>query len=322
MAKQPVQQTQSVPIIKERPQAQLQDWLAMAALILIWGTAFAFIKIAVTDLSPGIIVFSRLALAGLVLLAYALLSGARLPPLNNFKHPAWLGIFLVAFFGNSLPYFLIAWGQKWVDSGLSAVLIGSMPLWTLILTHFVTADEKLHLRGIVGVIFGIAGIMVLFGPTVLTNLGGANFPAQLAIFFAGFCYAVSTIAARKYSHDDPIGGAATMNCLAALLALPVAIFVAPDWTATNANAWLAVLALAVGSTGIASILYLRTAARAGANFIAMGNNLTPVCAVITGILLLGERLHWSAFVAAVLIIAGVAIAQSRPSRRQVTASRA
>lgn len=280
----------------------------MAVLIVLWGSAFALIEIAVRDLSPAVLVFCRLLLGGAALALVARLSGARMPSPLQWREPAWRGVFMVALFGNALPFVMVAWAQKEVTSSLSAILVATTPIWTTTFAHLVTPDEKMTPLSLLGTVIGFAGVVVLVGPASLADLGGPTAAAQFAVLGAAVCYSVSTLSARALPAADPLGSAASMNLLAAAMVAPAALWLQPDWTGP-VSAWAAMAGLALGSTGIAAVLYLRTAARAGANFIALGNYFVPVLASVIGWLAFRDQLSANVYIAAAMILFGVWLAR-------------
>jgi drug/metabolite transporter (DMT)-like permease len=141
------------------------DLLAVALfLILVWGSAFTMIGVAVRTLSPEWLVAYRMIVGAIIVILYAQIIGHKLPPLRDSR---WIWYFAIGTIGASLPFVFIAHGQKTVDSGLSAILIGTMPLMTIVLAHFFT-DEKLNRWKLIGFLMGFIGIVILFLPKELS----------------------------------------------------------------------------------------------------------------------------------------------------------
>ncbi|MEO1198183.1 MAG: DMT family transporter [Pseudomonadota bacterium] len=171
-------------MIQQRPGPL--DYGLMVALAAIWGGSFMGIKIAVAEIPPLTIGAGRVMLATLVFLTIVRLSGRSLP-----RRPAsWALMLAVGLVGTTLPFFLIAWGQIVVDAGPAAILMAGVPLYTLVLAHFFVAGDRLSPGKVIGLVFGLAGLVVLVGPENLARLGDDTI-RQLAIAGAALCYAVT-----------------------------------------------------------------------------------------------------------------------------------
>ena len=150
--------------------------LYLAVLSSLWGSSFMLTKVALHDLPPTTIVAGRIALACVVLVCILVARGVRLPR----DLGTWLWFALLGLTGTVLPFLLINLGQVHVDSGLAAIIVGATPLFTILLAHTLTLDERMTARGLSGVLAGLVGIVVLVGPAALGGLG-VNLWAQLAI---------------------------------------------------------------------------------------------------------------------------------------------
>ncbi len=139
---------------------QLQDWLALFALVAVWGSSFMLTRVALDSLAPEVVVFVRLAV-GAALLALLWLLTARNA---SFRALPWTDLALFAFLGNVAPFFLITWGQQHVDSGTTAILLAVMPLLVATLAHFLLPDERLTLARLVGLLIGFIGVIWVVGP--------------------------------------------------------------------------------------------------------------------------------------------------------------
>jgi len=285
----------------------LMDWAALVLLTVLWGSAFAFIKHGVETLPPGGLIFVRIALAALLLAGWALLRGHRLPALSDKR---WLWFAGLGFFGNTLPFYLVSWGQQYIDSALAGILVATMPLATVAMAHVFVPGEHLTLRRLAGVFTGFAGVVLLLGPAALTDLGGADVWAQLGVVAAAVCYGINAILARLIPPTPPSVSGAGMLICGALFALPVGLFELAQAGPVAPTAWLAVIWLAAGPTALASVVLMQVAGTAGPNFLAIANYLTPIAAMITGVLI-GETIGWHAVLALAVILTGVWLARKR-----------
>ena len=146
-----------------------RDWIGLAALVLMWGTAFVFIRLGVETIPPEGVAAGRIASAALLLCAAVRLSGLRFPRLGRI----WLHFLVLGIVGNALPFFLIGWGQERVDSGLSATLMAVNPLVTLVLAHRFVPGERMTPGRTAAFLVGFAVIVVLIGPEALREFGGS-----------------------------------------------------------------------------------------------------------------------------------------------------
>jgi len=288
---------------------RLTDWGLLLMLTVLWGSAFLFTKIALGAIPPQLVVAGRLIIASLLLVPLALVFRRRLPPNGRL----WMYLLLIAFFGNLLPFWLIAWGQKFIDSGLTGILFAITPLATLSLSHYLVPGERMtHLR-ISGFLFGFAGVLVLMGPEALIVLvnGKGNLIPMLAVVGGSVCYAISAILARLRPPSDTLSSAASTTLLAAFL---MVIFVLPMGRAEIVQApttleLTSVAILGIFCTALAAILYFRLVTSEGPAFVSQINYLLPLWAVFIGVLFLGETLETSHLVALGLILGGIILAQ-------------
>ncbi len=287
---------------KPRP----SDVLLLCLLAAMWGASFPAVKVAIAYLSTTSMVALRLIVGMIVMTGLAFFLGRR-PKLDR---ATWITYVAVAAIGNLLPFLLIAHGQRFIDAGLGAILMATMPLATIVLAHLFTRDEKLTLRGVAGVLIGLAGILVLVGVDALKGLG-ADVLGQLALTAAAMCYALHTLLARRMSGTSPFTNAAIVLALAA--GMGVALMLATEGPPPDLplKAALAILFLGAFSNGLAYLIYFRLTGTVGVAFTAMTNYLVPVMGVMWSALILGEVPSIRAIFALVLILGGVAVAHLR-----------
>ena len=262
-----------------------------------------FIKVAVQTITPITLSFSRVALAALVLAVYGLVRGNALPKDGK----TWLAACVVGFLGNALPFSLIHWGEQYVDSSLTAILMGVMPVAVAMMAHFATDSDPLTKRRALGIAVGFFGLIVLIGWEALGGIGAAIL-AQVAISSAALSYAVTTIFVRRVTHlTGHTMAVATLIC-GSLILMPVAftfeqpLALSPDWPSL-----LSLVMLGVFSTGIATLMYFRLVRSLGATTFSQINYLIPMMGVAWGALILGEQPGVREGIALVFILTGVAL---------------
>lgn len=279
----------------------LDDWALLLLLSLMWGTAFTFTKVAVTALPPAVVVVSRLAVGAALLLVAIRFTDLRLPPWGWI----WARFTLLAVFGNALPFFLITWGQRGIDSGLAGTLLASMPLATLFLAHFFVVGERLTRAKTAGFTLGLFGVGLLLRPDVSATPGNLH---QLAVVAGALCYAVNAVLARRMPAVHPAISTAATLTLATFMVLPAAVFALVGATSPPPRAWFALLWLGVVATAAATIVYFRIIASAGPTFLSLINYLIPVVALLAGMAVLGEQPGWGTVFPLGVILAGLALA--------------
>jgi drug/metabolite transporter (DMT)-like permease len=168
------------------------EWGLLVTLSILWGGSFFFQKVALAALPPFTVLLARVGLAAAALGLGVRVTGHRLPPLGR----AWAAFAIMATLNNVIPFSLILWGQTRIASGLAAILNACTPLFTAVLAHFVTADERLTPRRIAGVLLGLAGVVLMIGPDTLGGLGH-DVAAQLAVLAAGVSYACAGIFGQR-----------------------------------------------------------------------------------------------------------------------------
>jgi len=282
-------------------------WLLIVALSIVWGGSFFFVEVALRDLPPLTVVLGRVGLAAAVLLIVIRATGQHLP-----RDPGlWLAFLVMGALNNAIPFSLIVWGQVHMDSGLASILNATTPLFTVLLAHAVTADEKMNAGRMAGVLLGLAGVAVLIGPEALSGLGTAGL-AQIAVLGAAASYACASLYGRRFRDLSPAIPAAGMLCGSTLLVLPMALVVDRPWTLSPSVDTIASLAgLAVLSTALAYFLYFRILTLAGSTNLMLVTFLIPVSAILLGTVFLGERLDGSAIAGLGLIFAGLAAVDGR-----------
>ena len=255
----------------------------------------------------------RTVIALCMLLPIMITQGARLP--RDIK--SWYMGFVLAVFGLALPFFLIGWGEKRVESGQAAILMAVMPIATIALAHFFARGDQFHWRKLVGILLGFFGVLVLVGPEALKGLGGQIWH-QLAIAGAAICYAINAIVTRNLpSGGTLIGRAVMVMTCGVAISLPSAILLDGATAVFDASAesiWIT-LYMGVLPTGLATLIYFYIVEAQGPSFFSFVNYLNPVFGVLWGAFLLSEIVHLEAVLALVAILIGVAISTWAPKTK-------
>lgn len=286
------------------------EWVLLIALSILWGGSFFFVGVAVAELPPFTIVLLRVALAAIALHLALRALGVAMP----WNRDAWLAFFGMGLLNNAIPFSLIVWGQTQIASGLASILNATTPLFTVLVAHVLTADERLTRARLAGVLLGIAGVVVMIGPAAMADLG-RDVLAQLAVLAAALSYACAGVFGRRFKRMAvaPLATAAGQVSASSLLILPLALMVDRPWTmpVPGVTALAAILGLALLSTALAYYLFFRILAAAGAVNLLLVTFLIPVSAILLGCLVLGEVLTLAQLAGMALIGAGLAAIDGR-----------
>jgi len=283
----------------------------LIALGAAWGSSFMFVALALEALGPTEIVAGRLAIGAAALTALLFLRGEGLP-----RRPRdWFFCFAIAVVSNLLPFTLISWGQQSVPSSMAALLMATGPLVSLVLAHLCFADDRITLQKLAGLALGMAGIVLLIGPSALEGLG-AQLLGQLAIAGAACCYAVGGIVVRfSRGGQSPLQLTGGSLLIAALLSLAIAIGEGETaLAALSVEPLLAVVVLGLLSTAGANFLFVNLVQAAGPSFAQMVNFLVPAFGLFFGWLFLAESLKLTSWLAFFMILSALWIV--RRARRK------
>lgn len=294
-------------------------WALLLALSILWGGSFFFNGVAVRALPSFTLVWLRVAVAALALLLALRVLGQ---PMPRDRH-GWFAFFGMGLLNNVLPFVLIVWGQHRIASGSAAILNATTPLFTVLVAHALTTDERLTVFKAVGVSVGFVGVVVMIGSggLGLDTLGGlgTDVPAQLACLAAALSYAFAGLYGRRFRRMAmaPLVAATGQVCAATVMLLPVMLLVDRPWTLAmpHADVWVAVLGVGLFSTALAYWLYFRILAVAGATNLLLVTFLIPISALLLGVLLLGEVLQARQLAGMALIGMGLAFIDGRLPRK-------
>lgn len=297
----------------EQTYMTLRLWALLMLLGLIWGGSFFFARVAVAHVPPFTLVFLRVALAALALHLYLRGRHGLYPALFT----RWREFLLMGLINNAIPHAFIFLGQTHIGAGLAAILNATTPVWTVLIANMATQDEKLSAAKINGCLLGLAGTVVLIGPSALSDVyggnGGVPLWALVLPVLAAVSYGLSATYGKRFRDLAPPVTATGQLTASTLLMLPVALLVDMPWTLPMPplSALSAILGLALVSTAYAYILFFRIMAEAGATNTSLVTLLVPPSAILLGFLFLGETLHPVDFAGMALIASGLILLDGR-----------
>src|SRR3954466_2656454 len=273
-------------------------------LAAFWGASYMFIKVANRAFEPATMMMLRLALASLLLLVVlAVQRGAR-ASLEDMRRLGWEG-FALGVVNGAIPFTLIAWGERHIDSGVAAIANASMPIFVVLLAIRWKPSETVRGLRLVGFLVGLVGVGVLAG--VHPQGGWWGVAGTLAVVVASVSYAVGSLWGQRLIHRTSglvLSASSMLGGLLVLLPFGLAQLpsTVPGWKPTGS-----VIALAVIGTALAQILLYRVLRSDGAARVSLVTYLLPVTALVYGLLLLDEPLTWEELAGLAVILGGVAL---------------
>ncbi len=295
-----------------RPMTAL-EWVMLLSLSALWGGSFFFNEVAVREVPVFSTVAARVGLAALILLMVLRLRGEALPR----GAAVWLAFAGMGMLNNAIPFSLFVWGQREVASGVASILNASTPLFTVVLAHLLTRDERLTPAKALGVATGFAGVAVLIGPPA-PGAPGASLLAQLACVAGALSYACAGIFGRRFRAlgVSPLGAATGQVIASSLILIPLALLIDRPLSMPlpGPAAIGALIGVGALSTALAYVLYFRILSTAGATNLLLVTFLIPVSAILLGSGILGEALAPRHFAGMALIGLGLAAIDGRPLR--------
>ena len=290
-----------------------KHWFVFILLGAIWSSSFMWIKIAMREVGPVTLVAFR-ALFGLVFcIVVILIQRVSLP--RTFK--AWLPLLIVGLTNIAIPFFLISWGELHIDSAVASILDATVPLFTILIAHFLLQDDKITLPKTLGLLVGFAGIIVLMSKDIGSS--PSSLLGQAAVIVASIFYAISAIYIRKTTEDTPgiVRSAGPLVSASITMWLGAFIFESPVTIPQLGITWIALLFMGVLGSGLAFVMAFYLIHEIGPTRTTMVTYLFPLGGVILGVAFLHEQLTWHVIVGAILIVVSLVIA-NQESKDQAT----
>jgi drug/metabolite transporter (DMT)-like permease len=280
-------------------------WSGLVLLSTLWGGAYLVIEVALESYSPTLVVLGRVTLAALFLLPLALRRNV-LPVLR--KQPGW--VLLTVLLQSTAPLLLLTFGQRWLSASLTGILIGAQPLFVALLAfQFDPAERPQGRRGVIGLLMGLAGLVLLFG--VDLSGGTQALLGGLLVVGAALCYASGTMLIHcQLKFAEPLGIATAAMLVSTVLLLIPGLLSLPE-TTPSLRSSVALVALGIVFTGVTLTIFYSLIARAGPARATLAFYLSPGVTVVLGWLLLDEHVSWSTMLGLVAIVGGSALAANR-----------
>lgn len=283
------------------------EWALLVVLSIFWGASFFFYKVLV-DLGPFTVVLGRMGIAAAVMIPVLYARGGKLP-----KTRAWGPYFVMALLNNVIPFSLFAYSERHITSGLASIINAMTPIFTVLVAHIWTHNEKLSWNKAAGVGCGLTGVVILIGPAALADIGGKDVLGEVCCLLAAVSYGFGGVYGKRFS-GRPLNEVVTGQVTAAtILVAPLAILLEQPWTlpAPGLAVWASLTGIALASTVAAYLIYFHILAKAGATNISLVTFLVPVSAILMGVFFLGETVNASAIAGIVVIGLGLACIDGR-----------
>ncbi|CAN2223870.1 RhaT Permeases of the drug/metabolite transporter (DMT) superfamily [Candidatus Nanopelagicaceae bacterium] len=297
-----------------RGKTSSSNWLpAYLILGFVWGCSFIFIKLGLEFLTPFGVAFVRCALGALTLLLIAKWRGYSLPKDPMVRFHLWV----VAVLLNVIPGIFYAWAETVVTSVLAGIINAVTPLMTLLAIMAVNRQEKPKAFQIIGLFIGFLGVLTVLG--AWNGLGDNPLWAIVVLMSAVTCYGISFPYTRRFVMPHGLKSESIVSMqllLAAVTLLPFFLFNGVERYEYMPGPLLAMLALGVFGSGLAYLWNFKVMELAGSAIASSVTYLTPVVAIIVGIIFLGEKVTWYEPVGGLIVLLGAAIAQERISLRK------
>ena len=285
------------------------NWFLLILLSAIWGGAFTLNKMALDFYTPEVIVAGRLIVGSvfLIVLIYFIYRrfSINLSQLNYYLFMSLVGIVI--------PFIAIINGQRHIDSAMAGILMATMPITTILLSHFFLADEKINQQKFIGFLISFFGVFILIyrEDLFLRNSFSTTLISQLQVMLGSTLYSIAAIYGKKYKMTDPVNASTGTILFATFFMLIYLIFI--DESNVSVSALLMnynILLLCILCTAIATIIYFQILQTAGASFLSIMNFLIPLWAILFGILILEDAFSWNYIFGLIIILTGIKLANS------------
>jgi drug/metabolite transporter (DMT)-like permease len=288
-----------------------RGWMAFAALGVIWGVPYFFIKLAVQELSPFVVAWGRVTLATMILLPIAWRRGA-LRPIRG--HKAAICVFALAEF--VIPFSAISFGERWISSSVAGILIATVPLTIALISRFFGLHEPLGNWRLAGLVMGLLGVVALLGLGTISGVKG--WAGTGCMLLATLGYAIGPLIVQRHlSGVDSSGPVAASLLVSSIVLLPFAAYTFPSQIPSTL-ALSSMVVLGTICTALAMLLLFYLISQAGASRASVITYINPAVATLLGVAVLHERLGIGGITAFALILLGSWLATRGKVQRPVT----
>ena len=281
-------------------QPNIIDYSLLTFLALIWASAFFNIKIATYSFGPVTIAFLRVFFGAIPVLLLCFYKNIKIEAFSK----DWYWFAIIGLINLVIPFFLISYGVKSVQSNLAAILMSTTPLSSTILGHFYTSNEKFNLTKTIGILIGFAGIVFLFSDNLLINEN--NFISALLILLGSTCYVIGGVLTLKIKNKKNENVTGSILIWAIIILLPLSFFIEKPWTYTpSIQSTVSVIYLGLVSTGLAWLLRFKILINNGLIFQSQVSYLIPIFGTILSYIFLKELITFKVLISLLAVIIGI-----------------
>lgn len=289
-----------------------KHWFVFILLGAIWSSSFMWIKIAIQEIGPVTLVAFRVLFGLLFGIIVILIQ--RIPWPRTIKE--WTPLLVLGIGNVAIPFFLISWGELSIDSAVASILNATVPLFTILIAHYLLRDDKMTVPKVVGLLMGFAGVIILMSKDIGTSLGSVL--GQLSVVLASAFYAGGAVYARRTTAHTPGILRSAGPLLPATIVMWLAMFLieSPVRFPQLGITWIALLFLGVLGSGFAFVLSYYLLHEIGPTRTSMVTYLFPLGGVILGVAFLNEELSWQLLAGAVLIVLSLVVANMQSQKQE------
>lgn len=284
------------------------NYLLLLGIGIIWGSQFFFVDLVIGSITPITLAAYKAILGTITLAVLHLFNGKK--ETRPAGQKVWSLFIWIAILEAVVPFILIGWGQQYINSSTASILLGTVPIFTLIFMKIAAPREKLSPWKWVSIFIGFGGLCLLFGPTLSSLSFSGNVMGYLALVGASMSFALSLILIKRLPPISSILAMRNVLFVASVLLLPLAIlFEEPFHVRLSWQQAIDVMILGVFQAGIVYMLYNTLIRRTNAAFASLTNYLVPLFGILLGTLILGDQVTWNSIAALAVIFISLAIGE-------------
>lgn len=284
----------------------IKNWLRFLAMGLVWGSTFFWVKIGLREVGPFSVVFYRILIATIALIAFYIFSRKRFP------WKFWRLYLFLGFFNIAFSLILVSWSEKFISSGMASILNSTQPLVTAVLAAFLMKDEPLTLQRIIGIFIGFGGVLVLMSNRITEGTSN-QILGIAAMMVAVFCYGISSIYAR--THNDgvrPEDQSLGQMIFSMIFIIPSMLLIEPSFMIpVKPMSWVSFTFLGLLGSFFASITWYSLLNEIGPSRVSMITYMFPLIGVVLGAVALHETVDWRLLVGGLLVLGGIIVVNSK-----------
>lgn len=285
-----------------------KHWFVFILLGVIWSASFLWIKVALQEVDPFTLVGFRVVLGALTGILATIFLRTPWPR----ERATWVTYVILGVISVAIPFVLISWGEKTIDSAVASILNASVPLFTIIIAHYTLRDDRMTFQRMLGLLVGFGGVVILLSKDLQPGAHN-SFLGQAAVILASLFYAGSTVFARAKTEHVPglVRGVLPLVTASIVMWVIIPVVENPVHLPSLPITWAALVWLGILGSGLALILWYYLLHEIGPTRASLVSYLFPLGGVILGVIFLHEELTWQLLLGALLIIVSLVVVNWR-----------